>query len=481
MRQFNFYGFITLYGILFLIILYKVFNVPVTTDEVPTAFFYSTFSFWEIMMFPDNIPNNHILNTMFAKCCIMFFGKEQWVIRLPNLLIFILYGFGVYRILKLLLKRNSWFFLPGALLFVNPYFLDFFGLCRGYGISSTLVTISVLFIMEGYMRKNKNWVWLSLFTSLLASYANFTVLVFWASVVILVWFYFFIENRGQLKNIIKPTLLIFFISIAYLALIIVPIQKMQGTDQFKYWSSNGFYEDTIKSLIHYWRYKSQILSNISFNFITGVIIAVFLLNSFFLILHFKKEKFSLQSSNHPIAVSILLLLLPAIINLIQTILLGTPNLKGRTALFFYPLFTTFVIVAIGMLPKLKKQWLNKVLAIFIGTILIANLSHRISLNSVMEWHYDQNTLEIIDYLKDKHNGEHVSLKTNWIFHPSFYFYSDAGKIPWIKLYPYDYDIDINTGAEYYYIFADDYKYLEPRFEVVYKFAPDRWLLKQKQL
>jgi hypothetical protein len=57
MRNFNFFGFITLYGILFLIILYKVLNVPVTTDELPTYFFYSRFSFWEIMMFPDNIPN----------------------------------------------------------------------------------------------------------------------------------------------------------------------------------------------------------------------------------------------------------------------------------------------------------------------------------------------------------------------------------------------------------------------------------------
>jgi hypothetical protein len=478
-RQFNFYGFITLYGIIFLTILFKVFHVPVTTDEVPAAFFYSTFSFWEIMMFPDNWPNNHILNTMLAKCCIMLFGKEQWVIRLPNLLIFILYGFGVYRILKLVLKRDSWYFLPASLLFVNPYLLDFFGLCRGYGISTTMVILTVVLILTGYIRKKPAWIWLSLFTSILASYANFTVLVFWAATVIMVWFYFVLETKGRLKKLAKPTLIIFFISIAYLALILVPILKMQNTDQFKYWTSRGFYDDTIISLIHEWRYNSKILSAIHSNYIVAFIVTILLINIISIILYLRKEKFSIHFFRQPAFIATMLLLLPVFINILQTLILDTPNLKGRTALFFYPLFATVTIVAIGALPKFKKNWLIKTLAIITIVIFVANLSHRLSLKSVREWSYDQNTLQVTEYLKEKHNGTLVSLKTNWIFHPSFYFYADAGKIPWIDLQYYDYNLDINTRAEYYYVFAKDYKFLEPRFEVECKFSDDRWLLKQK--
>ncbi len=480
MRQFNLYGFITLYGILFLVILYKVLNLSVTTDEVPTVFFYSNFSFWDIMMFPDNWPNNHILNTMLAKCSIALFGKEQWSIRLPNLLIFILFAFMVFRILKLVLKQNSWFFLPAALLFVNPYLLDFFGLCRGYGLSTTFVTVSILLLLEGY-HKQKDWmIWLSMLTSMLASYANFTVLVFWPSVVILVWFYFIIENKGRIKSLIKPTLIIFFVSLAYLALIFVPIQKLQNTDQFKYWSSGGFYTDTIISLIREWRYNSKILSSIKSSLITGFIAIVFFLNIYFLIRHLRKENFSWRSFRDPIVISILLLLLPVFINILQTIILKTPNLNGRTALFFYPLFSTFIIVSFSMLPKLKKQWINKFLSITVGIIFILNLTHRISLKSVKEWEYDQNSMEVINYLKEKYKGSPISLKTNWILHSSFYFYYDSGKIPWIDLQPYDYNIDIITPSEYYYVFAEDYKLLEPRFEVVYKFNPDRWLLKQRR-
>jgi len=480
MRQFNLYGFITLYGILFLVILYKVLNVPVTTDEVPTVFFYSNFSFWKIMMFPDNWPNNHILNTLLTKCSIAVFDKEQWAVRLPNLLIFILFGFGVFRILKLVLKQDSLYFLPGAVLFVNPYLLDFFGLARGYGISSTMVTISVLLLLEGYQKRKNGYIWLSLLTSILASYANFTVLVFWAAVVILVWFYFFIGNNRQFNKWIKPTLFIFFISVAYLALIITPILKMQGTDQFKYWSSGGFYNDTIRSLIYEWQYKSGILSGIKAHFLSGFAFLVILVNLFFLWKQFKKEKFALNGFFNPFFVATALLLLPAFINIVQSVLLGTPNLKGRTALFFYPLFSTVLAVNMSALPKIKKLWAKNMLLVFVLAILGTNLSHRLNLKSVKEWEYDQNTQEVIDYLKGKYNGNPVSLKTNWIFHASFYFYFDAGKIPWIDLQPYDYNLDINTPSEYYYIFTDDYKFLEPRFEVVYKFSPDRWLLEQKK-
>src|SRR5690606_2047071 len=115
----------------------------------------------------------------------MLLGKEQWDIRIPNFLMFFLYTFGVFQILKQTVKQDSWLFLPASLLFVNPYLLDFFVLCCGYGISTTMVILTVVLIMNGYMKKKPVLLWLSLLTSIIASYANFTVLVFWAATVIL--------------------------------------------------------------------------------------------------------------------------------------------------------------------------------------------------------------------------------------------------------------------------------------------------------
>jgi len=479
MRNFNLYGFISLFGILFLVVLYKVINLPLTTDELPTVSFYSNFSFWEIMMYPDNIPNNHILNTLFAKCCITIFGKELWAIRLPNLLSFIVFGFSVFRILKLVLKPASYFFLPAAILFINPYWLDFFGLCRGYGISSTLVTISVGFMIEGYILKKPRFIWYSLIASILASYANFSVLVFWVSITSMVCFYFFIENKKNLRKVIKPSIIIFLISIAYLSLIIVPILKMQSTNEFQYWSSKGFYDETIKSLLIDWWYDSKILSKIGLDFWTGALVLIALINISYFLRMMQRNRFSFQSFYHPTFVTTAILILPAFISIVQSKLLGTPNLNGRTALFFFPLVSILFATTLSLIPELKKQWINKSLAVFAGIVLVINLNSRVSLKSVREWSYDQSTLDVMNFIKEKYEGKPISLKTSWFFHPSFYFYSNTGKAPWLDLQTYDYNIDINTLSEYYYIFAEDYKLLEPRFEVVYKFSPDRWLLKQK--
>jgi hypothetical protein len=479
MKNINLYGFITFFGILFLVILYKVINLPVTIDEVPSVWFYSKYSFWDIMMFPDHWPNNHILNTMLTKCSMIFFGKEQWAIRLPSLLSFIVFGFGVFRILKLVLKPDSFYFLPAAILFINPYWLDFFGLCRGYAISTTMVTLTIGFLIEGFMFKKPKFIWFSLITSILASYANFSALVFWVATSALVLFYFFIETKKDWKKLIKPTIILFFISVSYLALIITPIRKMQSTNEFQYWTSRGFYSETIKSLIVNWWYDSKILSSVSLDIWATLLIIIVLIGIFYFLRNLLKTKFSIQNFYQPFFVATAILLLPALVSILQSIILKTPNLNGRTAMFFFPLVSSFFAIMLSLIPEMKRQWIHKSLATLAVVILLINLTSRVSLKHVKEFYFDQNTLEVINYIKEKSDGKQVTLKTSWFFNPSFYYYTYTEKAPWIDLQAFDYNIDITTRAEYYYIWAKDYNQLEPRFEVVYKFSPDRWLLKQR--
>ena len=183
--------------------------------------------------------------------------------------------------------------------------------------------------------------------------------------------------------------------------------------------------------------------------------------------------------SQPGSVAVALLLLPALINLLQTVILGTPNLSGRTALFFYPLTALLFVAALSRIPSFKKPLVNTVAATLLTLVLLANLAHRTSLKSVREWAFDQNTLEVLAFLREQYPDRTVTLKTSWFFHSSFYFYQITGKTPWLDLQPYDYNTDVNTAAEFYYIFAEDFEKLSPRFKVAYKFSPDHWLLKQK--
>jgi len=228
-----------------------------------------------------------------------------------------------------------------------------------------------------------------------------------------------------------------------------------------------------------WRYDSGILTKIKSLFLSGIVGVAVVFNIVYLVNLYKKRKYWIQTFYHPVFIATLVLLLSVCINLVQTKLLGTPNLSGRTAVFFFPLVSLVFAVLFSIIPDFRKQWINKTIAIVLGIVFVANFAHRVSLKSIKEWSFDQNNMEVINYLKDRYNGKPISLKTCWFFHPSFTFYVETGKSPWVDLQPYDYKIDVTTPSEYYYIFAEDYKTLEPRFEVVYKFSPDRWLLKQK--
>ncbi len=157
MKKINRYGFIVLLATVFVLLLYKALKLPVTNDEVPAAINYIHHTPWQIMMFVDHEPNNHILNTLLVKLSVSLFGNKQLILRLPTLLSFLVYGIGIFRINKQILKIDSIFFLPAALFFVsNPYLLDYFGLSRGYGLACALTTLSVSFLITGFSGQKSN-------------------------------------------------------------------------------------------------------------------------------------------------------------------------------------------------------------------------------------------------------------------------------------------------------------------------------------
>ena len=116
-KRINIFFFFLLIELLFLLIIYKVFHVPITHDETATTELTHDYNYWQIMMNPNNNPNNHILNALFTKFFIWALGAKQWVVRLPNLHSFLVYAFAVFKINKTVLKTSSIFFIPATILF----------------------------------------------------------------------------------------------------------------------------------------------------------------------------------------------------------------------------------------------------------------------------------------------------------------------------------------------------------------------------
>ena len=477
--RYNTIGFLLIYLAAFILIAYKVFNVPITHDEVATTIHYSNYSYWEIMMYPDASPNNHILNTLFTKTFLYFFGNDQWVVRLPNLLSFILYSLGAFKIAQIIIGQKSFFFLAGALLFLaNPYLMDFFGLSRGYGMASSFCLFSLSYLISGFRYIKSKHIWIALITAFLACYSSFTLLFFLGATVMMSTIYFLMNER---KTFLNQLFKVILISVGFLLLIALPLYKMQSTNQFVFWEANGFYEDTLKVFVILSLYGSDNSWFQEFDAITTMVVLAVLSNVTIIGVSFFRNKVRREGDSVIILVSTAVLLLTVLFNVLQCFLLGTPNLIGRTALFFYPLFMVSFLSLVGFLLRTRLKVLEIPLALIITVICLFHITKVTKLDSVKEWWYDANTFKVLNYIEKNNTDEVASLHTNWLFNPSFNFYKQTGKTPWLDLKDYNKEIDSLTNANYYYIRIEDFPKLKDKFVPVLKFKKEgNWLLERKK-
>lgn len=166
---------LTLLGVCFVYIFLRAAFVPLFSDEVSTFFRYvQTGGFQPFLTDPN--ANNHVLNSLFAHLSFLLFGDSPLALRLPNVLSFILFAFYV-------LKFQRYFSNPVLaicwVLFMvgSHYFISFFHLTRGYGMSMAFLLASIFHSIH-YLKKGRldHLFALSIFANL-AAWANLSLLV----------------------------------------------------------------------------------------------------------------------------------------------------------------------------------------------------------------------------------------------------------------------------------------------------------------
>lgn len=470
------------FGLLYIIV-YKALRLPVTYDEVSAALNYPRFNIWQIIMFTDNWPSNHILNTLFIKLSEYIFGITPLSIRLPNIIAFILFFSALYLIARKYFSRlGILFFMPFILCLSNPYFLDFFSLARGYGLSNTLMLISVFFLLKFMDTGINRYYFLVILFSMLAAYANFTLLIFWVAVHVplLVLAYIRFENEKDKAHFAGTLAVTLLISVLFLLLCYIPLHKMQSTNQFQYWAHKSFYQNTIVETIFDSRaYHDNIL------FKNTTIANFFVVFSIFMAMCtlFKcaiSRRISFLNKSYT---SMLTMLLFSVftVNIMQSILLGTPYLNGRTALSYYVLFCLVFMFWLRDTGKFNIVLAN-VLALVTTVLLLMNLYLSIELNRTIEWWFDVHTYHVVNYIK-KHQQECkpakvVTLNTHWEFYPSFSFYKQTGKINNIEITPQHVEADTNSTTLFYYTFYSEVGMLK-RYKPVLCFEDGMCLLQLK--
>ncbi|MCX6578298.1 MAG: hypothetical protein NTV82_18155, partial [Candidatus Aminicenantes bacterium] len=154
-----------------------------------------------LALFNFNSANNHFLNSLLAKISSALGGTSEFVLRLPNLLAYAAYLLFAFLILNRFVKTKIIVLCGYLLLSLNPYVLDYFSLCRGYGLSLGFLMASLFFFFSFLDRtagpgpSRHRRLRYSLIAASLAVLSNFSLLNIYLSLVIFAFGYFVILNR----------------------------------------------------------------------------------------------------------------------------------------------------------------------------------------------------------------------------------------------------------------------------------------------
>jgi len=179
-----------------------------TFDEAATYLNYISAS--PLAIFNFNSANNHLINTLLTKLAWVLGGSSEFVLRLPNLLAFVVYLLFSFLILDRFVKNKMITVCGYLLLSLNPYVLDFFSLCRGYGLSLAFLMASLFFFfsfMENTIEnKPKRYRPLnfSLAAAALAVLCNFSLLNVYISLAVLALAFFVVRNRRDRGRCLAP-------------------------------------------------------------------------------------------------------------------------------------------------------------------------------------------------------------------------------------------------------------------------------------
>tara|TARA_B100000579_G_scaffold436532_1_gene462756 strand:- start:7654 stop:8859 length:1206 start_codon:yes stop_codon:yes gene_type:complete len=186
---------------LFILIIFKAKNTEITVDEAYSFLNYSYVGDYLNI----GIANNHILNS-YLMYLFQNIGYSELILRLPNILFGLIYLLVVFQISK----RTKNYIFSSALLFLNPYLIDFFSIARGYGISTSLIFLALYLYTSS---KEYSLIWPIILLSI-------STLSYHVSVVYLIIFWF-VNLKEIFTN--EKKILTFFINVIVVATSVVNI------------------------------------------------------------------------------------------------------------------------------------------------------------------------------------------------------------------------------------------------------------------
>jgi hypothetical protein len=449
----------------------RAYCLSITHDEAITFLNHARGSFLDILTYTGPIrSNNHLLNTLLIKIFTNLFGISEFVIRIPTLIGLGFYLLGVYVILNLFLKRYS-LLLGVCLLTWHPLMIDLFSCARGYSLGLGFMTLGLYYFFRrishpeiGYDRKNY------LLASTMFALSSLSHLSFLNVYVSMVGVYVLFELTILAKRRIpfdRPALhdagrnIFYGIVPSSLFLLIVysypVIKMMKAGNEFSYGGENGFWQDTVGSLVEV-TLQTPVLNPYIMLF-SKVLIVALLLFALLTLLHDKAKNKDLNIVSKYLSCVTLLLIICSLSVIVQHFLLKIKYPIDRYAIYLIPIFFLVVLFCWGNIRFIENKLIRVIansifyliiISLLVSFIICANITH------FSQWKFDASTKDMLEDLirmngKLNLKDDSVQLGINWIFEPSTNYYILKNKIRWMKKVNRD---GPEGMFDYYYVTPD---------------------------
>jgi len=373
--------------------------------------------------------NHHPLNTRFMIWCLRTFGNSEASLRLPNVLSFTLYLISGLLLLRRL--KNAWTIVLGfALLNLNPFLLDFFGLARGYGLASSFLLTALFLFVEAWYRSDTPWFYICLFLSFvfagLADQANYAWVNAHLALLAGALIMLFLNSdslrlRFSRRNVSFGVLLV-LANGWFLLNVVRRILRLQGDGQL--YAGGKHLSETLSSLVQAYLYTAKYQWLMSY--IEWAILALLAIIGLWLAFRIVKER---RLSVTAIVYGVLVFAILAPVS--EHYLFGSLYPADRTALYYVPMFVLAVAYAFD--EKIQNKFLQFASAACV-ILLIVHFSNTANLRYTLIWKYDANNREAMQEVT-KHfagSGKNVRIGNSWLLEPGINYYRISHQLDWLE-------------------------------------------------
>jgi hypothetical protein len=413
-----------------------------THDEALTYFNGVLAPLADTLSFSGALPsNNHLLNSLLASVTARL-GTDALSLRLPNLLAHVLYV-GTALALASALRPPLARVLGFVVLTLHPFLLDFFAMCRGYGLACafTLLSLYLLLRCAAAPRARPGLACTASLAAALAVLSNLSFLVFFFALVCVscgVELLKFAAQRaaGEAPRLrpLLATLAVQLTVVATLSAYVIPIGlKLRAMNELYYGGEVGFLQDTLGTLLeaslYYHPYPGWAVGMLQ------ALAAVAFVGALVLALRAVRNRDPLP------LVACAVPLVTASICVVQHYVLGTKYPVDRTALFFVPMLSVMLVTASRAAPSARVC----VSALGIAALLLSlNAARSLNFRYQAQWGYDAATRRMLEHLSDARGGKRVLLGLHWLFGPAVRYYREQLGLDWLQV------ARLTDECDYYY-------------------------------